>query len=429
MRRKSSKKNKNKIYRPVPMSESFEKEDYEDGSLGDGFFDGSHFEPYGEYDFVDHANSDLNTKFDNPFVDNSKFYKDFYKPRPILNYDFYNAYREYREMEKKYSPDLFLNSSNYGSYELYKLSKNYPYRKRPSRSVERESDKVSKELKHWLWFECILTGIAVIFVLIIIIFFIYSIFQIDSDSTISKFVKFLLEAGVIFGIVMLIRWARNKERFNKLKDDFNDTRRNIGDKTPDVHPYLRLCNNLVFLEDKGISFVYPTKKIDENYKKYKSHIEAEWEISSHKFITNRFFRMKVFDCHFPNHNHYRFFVEIKYNDCFPDYPELINIENQLEFLPFIPKDDTKPKASLANYKSMIKKRITELIAERIPKMQLKEVIVAAGCTSHNSTPKSKNFKQTSSKPSYMESESEREEKVVYRNEMYFHLEDLKKKGM
>lgn len=423
---KKSKKTNKKINRPVPVVFQNDDWDYE----GEDLNDGSHFGPYDD-EFVDHANSNLNTTFASPILDNSKYYKDFYKPRPIHNYDFYNAFREYREMEKKYSNDGFLDASWYDNYKLYKL-KYFKKEKRIQNRICREMERYDKATKAPGIYMGVLYTFTVVMVVITFTAIIssgYEIIHDDSDSNLAQILKFILGSGALFGIIMLLRWARNKVRYNKIKSDFDDSKKEIGDNTPDVHPYVRLCNNLVFMEDKGINFAYPTKKIDENYKRYKEQIEAEWKLTSHKFITNRFFRMKAFDCRFPNYNHYRFFVEVKYDDCFPDYPELINIEKQLEFLPFIPKDDIRPKASLANYKSMLKKKVAELIAERIPKMKVREIIVSAGCTRHNSTPKPKKFKANSDKPFFMQSESDKDDMIVLKNEFYENLEknDLLKK--
>ena len=355
MSKKSNKKNKH-IDRPVPVAT---QDDYQDFA-GEDRNDGSHFGPYNDY-----------------------------KTRPILNYDFFNAYQEYRELEKRYSSKSIIETVGWDNYELYKLKMNYPLSRRERNKI-RKSSKLSEETdelikKGKLELGCLMIFVAIFICIVFAGLFIEIIKNVSDDSLalLAGLVMFLLETGTIFLLVMLLKWFRNRKEFSRLKDEFDYNQKTIGDNTPNVHPYFRLCNNLVIMEDRDINLVYPAKTIDEKYRKCKSYIENEWRITSHKFITNRFLRMKAFDCHFPNYTHYRFFVEVKYDDCFPDYPELINIEKQLEYLPFIPKDDIRPKASLANYKSMIKKYVTELINERIPQMNVREVVVAAGCTAHN----------------------------------------------
>ena len=395
MSRRSNKKN-NRINRPVPVAPQEDTWDY----VGEDLNDGSHFGIYNDY-----------------------------KERPILNYDFFNTYLEYRELEKRYSSKSIIATAGLDNYELYKLKMNYPLSRREKNKIMKtaelleKTDKLLKKGK--LELGCLSIFAAMVICIVFAGLFIEIIKNVSDDSLapLAGLVMFLLEAGTVFLLIMLLKWLRNKGKFNRLKDEFDYNKKNIGDNTPNVHPYYRLCNNLVIMEDRDINLVYPTKTIDEKYKKCKSYIEEEWRITSHKFITNRFFRMKAFDCHFPNFNHYRFFVEVKYEDCFPDYPELINIEKQLEFLPFIAKDDIRPKASLSNYKSMIKKRVTELINERIPNMKLREVIVASGCTSHNTVHKGKNSKATTQKPFFAESDYEKENNIILKNEFYENLEN------
>ena len=176
------------------------------------------------------------------------------------------------------------------------------------------------------------------------------------------------------------------------------------------------------MEANKVQFQFPTKKIDEEYKRYKNEIDKEWAISSHNFFTNRFFRFKSYICYFSKYGRYKFYVEVKYQDCFPDYPELINIEKQLENLPFIPKDDENPKPSIANYKSMVKKKVAELISERIPKMVVEDIIVSAGCTGHSNPKKQPKFKEEADTPFYMETPFDKEDRVIIENESYKKIE-------
>ena len=82
---------KYKSNKPVPFGYDYE------GNINNNVFDGSHFEPY-----------------------------DDSKERPILNYDFYNAYLEYKELDKRYSAASIIESGGLDNYELYKLKMNYP---------------------------------------------------------------------------------------------------------------------------------------------------------------------------------------------------------------------------------------------------------------------------------------------------------------
>ncbi len=345
---------KYKPNKPVPFGYDYE------GNTNNNVFDGNHFEPY-----------------------------DDSKERPILNYDFYNAYLEYKELEKRYSSTSIIESGGLDNYELYKLKMNYPLSRRERNKLKKNkerSEEIDKLLKKGsLELGCMMFIAAVFICIVFAALFIEIVKNISDDrlAPLAGFVMFLLETGTIFLLIMLLKWARNKKKFNKLKTEFDQNKRTIGDDTPNVHPYFRLCNNLTFMSGSGINIVYPTKTIDEKYKKSKYYIEQEWKITSHKFITDRFFRMKVLDFQFPDRNHYRIFVEIKYEECFPDYPELINIENQLETLSFNLDEYENTARSLSDFKSMIKRQVTVLIRERIPEMKLKEVIVAAGCIGKN----------------------------------------------
>jgi hypothetical protein len=408
---KSKYKNKNKKSLPAINQGLLEGAPKDPNDFSD-IDDNCHFEPFEQEEFVDHANSNLNTEDYSHLLDNSKYSKDFHKARPIQNYDFYNAFRNTRLLDGEFASTMEFWRSPYYDFSSYKRIK-YPQKERKRHSVEVEIEKLEK-LNRSVTKDIVLCaiagGIGVFIIIAMIMDAVMKVTRISEKtawSTIGIIFLLIAEGVAIYFLIKYLTKKFRKKKFAELKE---------------THPYYKLSNDLVFMEANKVQFQFPTKKIDEEYKRYKNEIDKEWAISSHNFFTNRFFRFKSYNCYFSKYGRYKFYVEVKYQDCFPDYPELVNIEKQLENLPFIPKDDENPKPSIANYKSMVKKKVAELISERIPKMVVEDVIVSAGCTGHSNPKKQPKFKEEADMPFYMETPFDKEDRVIIENENYKKIE-------
>jgi hypothetical protein len=71
---------------------------------------------------------------------------------------------------------------------------------------------------------------------------------------------------------------------------------------------------------------------------------------------------------------------------------------------------------------MVKKKVAELISERIPKMVVEDIIVSAGCTGHSNPKKQPKFKEEADTPFYMETPFDKEDRVIIENESYKKIE-------
>lgn len=450
MGKKYKKKKQNTKNTSVARIENEEYEDRDDYGYVGGFYDeelegsindGSHFDAldddnYEDYPFS-HFNTDFgNLKFDNELSRKYPYYEKYVrlatKSRPILNYDFYNAYRNTLTDDKKFSTFSALSTRIENlKKEHFEYMVQQPSSGRLSRRLQQEENKLKKSsIKLTVELAFIFTVIGLL-LFILLFAFLDALLDLKKNSGIWKFLAVgVLEAGIIYAVYKCFTGKKTKKKLKELAD---------------TQPYYKLALDLHFVEARHIQFDFPTKRIDGNYRRYKNNIELEWKASSHDFITDMFFRMKAFDCFFPNYGHMRFFVEIKYESCFPDYPELIGIEKQLEFLPFIPKDEYRPKAKIQHYKTLIRENVLQLINTRIPKMKVRDIVVAVGILEHNTkkpeqydewgnfqnTPKEKPKKEVKTKwptdkPMYMETESERESKTVYKNDYYLHIEKYRK---
>ena len=96
-------KRRNITNKPVPYG--FDHEENTENNI----IDGSHFEPY----------KVLNS-------------------RPVLNYDFFNTYLEYKELDKKYSSGSVIDTAGFDNYELYKLKMNYPLSRRERNNIRKK---------------------------------------------------------------------------------------------------------------------------------------------------------------------------------------------------------------------------------------------------------------------------------------------------
>ena len=334
----------------------------------------------------------------------------------IQNFEFFSIFNECKKRNKGLFADQSSASSSSFSYDLYKMEKNYPSPKRKRRSTE-ELYKSTEKLSRQLWIDiaiCAIPMAVCIFLFAgLIINFVIEIFK-PADETVdlfTKIFKFVLREIVLIGIIILITkinsWRKNTKRLES-------------------HPYYELCKNLTMTDASKVTLTYPTKRIEESYRKYKSIISEEWRITSHDFITNRWFRMRPYEFDFPNYGRYIFYVEVKYKSCFPDYPALISIEDEIGYLSFMAKDDHRAKLPLSDYKNMIRNRVKELISERIPDMEVEEVCVEAGCTGHMNTKRGPKFRTEGEKPAYMENDMDREGKIILKSDMIKNIEKYRK---
>lgn len=334
----------------------------------------------------------------------------------VQNFEFFNIFNECKKMKKGMFADQSSVIDSGFSYDLYKIEKNYPSPKRNRRRAE-ELYKSTEKLSRQLWIDiaiCAIPMAVCIFLLAgLIINFIIEIFKPSEEDVdlFTKVLKFILKELVLIGIIVVISKI-NSHRKNK--------------KLLESHPYYELGKNLTMTDAARVTLTYPTKRIEENYKKYKSIIVEEWRITSHDFITNRWFRMKPFEYDFPKYGRYVFYVEVRYKSCFPDYPALISIEDELERLSFLPGDDERLKMPLADYKSMIKKRVKELIEERIPAMEVEEICVEAGSRGNKNLKRGPRFRSKGEKSAYMETDIDRAGKIVLQSDMIKNLEKYRK---
>ena len=145
--------------------------------------------------------------------------------------------------------------------------------------------------------------------------------------------------------------------------------------------YYALCKDLTFAESDRISYRFTTRKIDSSYPSLYADIDKEWKETSHNFITDESFRLAPFNYSFGKNSKYRFFVEIKYEPCFPDYPALLGLEQSMERLCLISKEDLNQGKKYKNYKMQVRDCVSGYIKERIPALKVKEINVAIGLRS------------------------------------------------
>ena len=322
-----------------------------------------------------------------------------YGTKEIHNPDFYNAYNELLTEEKKYpSFSTFKNrleevkgnrkyeytSSFRSQLDSYRapIQRKIAYHTNWALKVDTRKTNIIRTCREQIKRAIIVLWIGFIFLVILISFLDMIISYSKEYSRFSKWVLIaILEVIVIFISVKLYNRFMPAHKAKKLIE---------------TNPYYQMASELLYIPSYKVQFEFPTKRIDSNYKRYKNNIELEWNVSSHNFITDTFFRFEPFNCRFPDYGFFRFFVEIKYEPCFPDYPELLSIEKQITGLSFISKNNDKPKASIGLFKSQIRDRIKELIKDRIPKMVVTNIVIAVGVLNHNPKNKKDNYVYDSS---------------------------------
>ena len=309
-------------------------------------------EGFGEY--VDYAYSNLNTDF-NDIKDKPQGY---FIPRPILNIDFYNAYRETMLFHNE------IKASNKKPNEIV-------YAGDPKRQKKRQTDIAKYGKASTLSVINTVLPFLVVpgFSLFILVQFLFEL----STGIEYYFPGFIKGALILITEVMLniLAYKFLKKRYRKKQlaslQENND--------------YYALCKDLTFAESERISYRFPTRKIDSSYPSLYADIDKEWKETSHNFITDESFRLAPFNYSFGKKTKYRFFVEIKYEPCFPDYPALLGLEQNMERLCLLSKEDLNPGKKYKNYKMQVKDYVSGYLRDRIPALKVKEINVAIGLRS------------------------------------------------
>ena len=309
-------------------------------------------EEYGRY--VDYTNSNLNTDFND--IKNRP--QGYFAPRPILNMDFYNAYRETM---------LFHNEIKASS----KKPNEIVYAGDPKRQKKRQTDIAKYGKASTLSVISTVLPFLVIpgFSLFILIQFLFEL----STGIEYYFPGFIRGALIIIAEVILniLAYKFLKKRYRK---------KQLA-QLQESNNYYALCKDLTFAESDRISYRFTTRKIDSSYPSLYADIEKEWKETSHNFITDESFRLAPFNYSFGKNAKYRFFVEIKYEPCFPDYPALLGLEQNMERIYIISKEDLNAGKKYKNYKMQVKDYVSGYIKERIPALKVREINVAIGLRS------------------------------------------------
>ena len=262
-------------------------------------------------------------------------------PKNIQNYDFYNAYRKIKISEAE------LRIEDQNEIQAIKLKK--------------------------LFFEGNCFSLSFYFLI-----FVFGIVIVSFSFKYQSFKKACIIIGIIvIGLIILLLIFWKIRKLLKIQKDKK------FEQLKEYHPYYRLCSKIKYKYfDDYVEFLkIPVSQIEDKYIDYEDDIESAWDNSSGEFITNRFFRFKPIEGISKQFGHYRFFIEIDYEDCFPDYPELVNIEQH-----FNPDEyesgDAEKIINISDFKNIIKDSISNMITERIPGMKLEDIKIAAVFINH-----------------------------------------------
>jgi hypothetical protein len=180
--------------------------------------------------------------------------------------------------------------------------------------------------------------------------------------------KFLIIAGIeallLFIVIKFVKGKRTRK--NRIIKELKNN-----------HPYYKLCDNLHYYSIRHTNILYPVNKIEKRYRKSKKAIEKEWAKYSTNSFTGILYRFKPVNVYVDYCNlFYRFFIEIDYKECFPNYPELQIIEKQTEsFILDLGSDFADDKVIL-EYKKQIRDFISRLLSDRIPDMKVTDISIA-----------------------------------------------------
>ena len=299
-------------------------------------------------------------------------YKVLYKeiPRNIHNYDFYIAFRNAKidEFTEKDKP-IEISDGTKTKKSIIKWIKD--------KIIIYDESQLDSNMGNIKNVEkCPVDWSSTLFVIILILFMalVYGtmsflvlafVFQVCSDfPSVAKIL-------VIAGIEALLLFALFKIVENKLIKK----KRNIK-KLKDKHPYYKLCKDLHYFNSNN-HLLHPVSEIEETYKESKIWIEKEWTDYYANSFSNTLFRFKPINVFVNNDYYFRFFIEIYYMDCFPDYPELLNVEQQIDN--FIRKliYDYKNDEIIPIYKNQIRDYIAGHLSKRLPNMVVEDIAVAS----------------------------------------------------
>ena len=312
-------------------------------------------EEYGRY--VDYTNSNLNTDFND--IKNRP--QGYFAPRPILNMDFYNAYRETMIFHNE------IKASSKKPNEIVYAGD--PKHKKVQKKMETNLAKYGKAST--------LSVISTVLPFLVIpgfSLFILVQFLIELSTGIEYYFPGFIKGALILiaeVVLNILAYKFLKKRYRKKQLALLQENDN----------YYALCKDLTFAESDRISYRFPTRKIDSSYPSLYADIDKEWKETSHNFITDESFRLAPFNYSFGKNSKYRFFVEIKYEPCFPDYPALLGLEQSMERLCLLSKEDLNPGKKYKNYKMQVKDYVSGYLKERIPALKVKEINVAIGLRS------------------------------------------------
>lgn len=299
-------------------------------------------------------------------------------PRSIQNYDFYMAFRNVKINELVNLPDenektlVQKIKETVIVYDESRYKKGFPI-------SEYENEKYTDKDKYPIQWGC--TIIVIIYILYIVFCVAALAFLgitiahliLSNFPAVATFVKVLAVIGFEALLIYFFIKIFKKRYIRKLKNRKNT--KNIK-KLKNNHPYYKLCDDLHYYSIRFTNILHPVNKIEETYKKNRKGIEKEWTKYSENAFTNILFRFRPIKINTDYNYFFRLFIEIDYKECFPNYPELLNIEQQT--LPFIYGlfNDCCYDNMIPGYKKQIENYISNLLSERIPDMEVKDIKIA-----------------------------------------------------
>lgn len=292
-------------------------------------------------------------------------------PNTIQNYDFYTAFRNVKinelinPVEEKHEGSHFKFPGSLIFYDESRYKKSF-INKRVTDPNYQNRKYTDKEMYCVDWPNTIA----------VFAFLFLCIFLPTFGGIVSCVIDNNLEQGAakisgiaILEVILLVMIIRIfKKRRIKKSQEIKTQKSN--------HPYYNICDNLHYYSIRFTHILYPVNQIEEKYRKSKKAIEKEWTKYSENAFTNILFRFKPINVYVNFDYKLRLFIEIDYKECFPDYPELLNIEQQTE--PFIQNllSYYRYDEPIYPYKTRIKDYITELLSDRMPDMIVKDITVA-----------------------------------------------------
>lgn len=135
-------------------------------------------------------------------------------------------------------------------------------------------------------------------------------------------------------------------------------------------------NNLLKPQTKKASEVkieFPIETIESLSELDFDLAEEEWDRLDH-VVTDKFFRMPSFLQSFNGHDVYRTYVELRYEDAYPNYRLLIKTLEETEAA--LKEFHFAPDTQLAEFKDKVKEVVREKMAQSFPYLILQEICIA-----------------------------------------------------